>query len=367
MKKLVKKFIIVFVLIIIVGVLFIKFNTGAAAQFADNVLRPLIGNNTVIYMEQVYFNLSDKITQLTHNDNTLLNPDVNDQSGVLPSGKSDLNLTQIPITHSFKHLKNEGVWLIKKLPQFPDRELMAYTFIRPDQARSFAIVTLLQMDMKAFNLGIVAGIKQPGGPVGKPGPGKIPDEIVNSNKLVAAFDGGFQYRDGQYGMIVGNDTYLPLEKDLGTLIGYKNGELKIVDYIGQDLGKDITFIRQNCPILVDNGQIALQDERNKKLWGRTPTTSIFTWRSGLGLTKEGNLLYAVGNNLTPQSLAQALKDAGAENAIQLDINPFWVRFNFFNPKGNGQYDTTTLTRDLFNGGVKYFSGYDKDFFYLYSK
>ncbi len=363
--KFIKRLIIVIFLLGLAGILLIKFDTGAAAIIADNYLRPLIGNDNVIYLERIFFNISDRLTSLTFNQNKLVSPEFSDQSNAPLPGQTRLDLTPLSVNRTFKSLKGEGVWKNKGLKQFPGEAVMAYTFVRPDPDRPYAIVTLLQIDTKTMNLGIVAGKKQPGGPVGNPGPGVVPAEIINSNKLVAAFDGGFQYRDGMYGMIVGDKTYLPLQSDIGTLVGYKDGRLKIVSYTGQDLGKDIAFIRQNCPILIEDGRISILDEKNKHLWGRTPSASIFTWRSGLGLTKEGNLVYAVGNNLSPLSLSYALKAAGADNAIQLDINPFWVRFNFFTPQGNGLYLSSTLTKDLFNGGAKYLSGYDKDFFYLY--
>lgn len=244
---------------------------------------------------------------------------------------------------------------------------MAYTFVRPDPARSYSIVTVAQLDMKKMNLGIVAGTKEPGGKIGNPGPGVVPKNIVDNNTLIAAFDGGFQYRDGAYGMIADGKTYLPLENDLGTIVGYKNGDIKIINFVGQDLGPDVAFVRQNCPILIENGQVATEDIKNKKLWGRTMTTAIYTWRTGIGITKNGNLLFAVGNSLTPTTLAQALKMAGAENAMQLDINPNWVRFNIFNPLGNGQYTSKPLTRDLKDGSSAYLNGYSKDFFYVYKK
>lgn len=344
----------------IAGVLFVKFDTPAAAQFTDNVLRPLLGNQLVGFMEKSYYNTADKIQQITDKSGLTSAPTFLDQ-GLQSSLTPTQKLTGLP------YIKGEGVWINKPLKLFPEKEVMAYTFIRPDPARPFAFVTLVQMDMSAMKLGAVAGTKQPGGPVGNPGPGVIPQDIISGGGLIAAFDGGFQYRDGEYGMIVGDKTYLPLKNDVGTLVGYKDGTIKIVNYKGQDLGKDIEFIRQNCPILVDNGQVFAANEYNKKLWGRTFNSDIYTWRSGLGITKEGNLIYAVGNNLGPETLATALKMAGAENAIQLDINPFWVRFNIFEQKGSGGYSTSTLIKNLKDGSRGYLNGYEKDFFYLYKK
>ena len=168
-------------------------------------------------------------------------------------------------------------------------------------------------------------------------------------------------------MIVGDTTYLPLKPDLATLVGYKDGSLKLINYTGQNLGKDVVFVRQNCPILIENGEISINNPANKKLWGRTLTSGIYTWRSGIGLTKSGNLVFAVGNSLTPETLAVALKAGGAVNAMQLDINPYWVRFNIFDTLGNGTYKTNTLIKEIQDGSKQYLGGYSKDFFFVYKR
>lgn len=367
MKKYLKKILIVLTITLVGLVLFIKLDTQVAAQFTDNILRPILGPSTVVFLEKIYFNLADKAQSVIYRDKKVEAPNYlvgAGDNGLVPG---NLDLTPIKVNNDFSPLKNEGVWKGKKLASFDGNEVMAYTFVRPDQDRSYAITTIIQVDMSKMKIGAVAGIKQPGGPVGKPGPGVVPKDIVENGSLVAAFDGGFQYRDGEYGMIVGSTTYLPLKNDLATAVGYSDGSMKIIHYNGQNLGNKVVFIRQNCPMLVENGELAAADVKNKKLWGRTPSAAIYTWRSGMGINKEGNLLFAVGNNLTPETLAAALKSAGAVNAMQLDINPFWVRFNIFTPTGAGKYSSTTLTKDLKNGQEAYLNGDDKDFFYLYKK
>lgn len=170
-------------------------------------------------------------------------------------------------------------------------------------------------------------------------------------------------------MIVGDTTYIPLENEIGTFVGYKDGSIKIINYTGQDLGQNIAFVRQNCPMLITDGNISVSDPKNKALWGRLAkgTTDIYTWRSGVGIDQRGDLVYAVGNNLTAQTLADALKSAGVLNAIQLDINPTWVRFSFFNPIGNGDYSSSNLAKDMTDGSKKFLTGDGKDFFYVYKK
>jgi hypothetical protein len=358
-----------FTLIFIGLVLFLKFDTTEAASFTDNVLRPVIGADRVVYLEKIFFNTSDLVERITENGKPVGAPKFLDQGSGSNIAGGNLNLTPLAINNKFDAIPGEGVWQNRPLSLFPDKEVMAYTYLRPDSDRSFAITTIVQMDMSVMQMASVAGKQQPGGPVGKPGPGVIPKDIIDSGNLIAAFDGGFQYKDGAYGMIVADTTYLPLKNDLGTLVGYKDGTMKIIDYTGQPLGDNVAFVRQNCPILIDNGDVSAADPRNKKLWGRLAagTVDIYTWRSGVGLTKEGNLLFAVGNNLTPTTLAQSLKSAGAVSAIQLDINPIWVRFNIFEPLGGGKYNSTTLTKDLRDGSKEYLNGYAKDFFYIYKK
>jgi hypothetical protein len=223
------------------------------------------------------------------------------------------------------------------------------------------------MDTSQLTLGSVAGTVEPGGKVGKYGTGRVPKSIVQSGSLVAAFDGGFQYRDGAYGMIVGKTTYLPLKDDLGTVVGYADGSVKILNYTGQQLGSNVTFVRQNGPMLIEDGSVTVTNSDSQQVWGRVVGAGTFTWRSGIGVTQNGELIFAAGNNLSPQTLAQALSVAGAANAIQLDINPHWVRFNIFSSTGSGQYDSAPLNKDTTDGSKEYLNGYQKDFFYVYKK
>ena len=242
LSKLLKYIIILAIGVVLVGTVFVKFDTPAAAVFTDNYLRPLLGNTFVGFLEKSYYNTADKIQQITDKTGFGNQPQfIND--GIQSS------ITPIQINNGLPIVPGEGIWKTHPLKLFPSQNVMAYTFVRPDPARPFAYVTLVMMDMTKMTLSAVAGTQQPGGPVGVPGPGVIPQNIVQGGNLIAAFDGGFQYRDGMYGMIVDGKTYLPLQQNVGTLVGYKDGTLKIVNYTGQDLGKNIAFIRAKLPNL----------------------------------------------------------------------------------------------------------------------
>ncbi len=169
-------------------------------------------------------------------------------------------------------------------------------------------------------------------------------------------------------MIANNTIYLPLKQTLATLVMYKDKKPELIKYTGQKLDGDIAAIRQNCPMLIEDSQIVASSSAwNMQTWGLTTTNNMYTWRSGLGVTQEGDIVYASGPSLIPETLAKALLAAGSVNAMQLDINPFWVRFALFNPLGKGEYRYEPLEPNMVNGGYEYLHGYQKDFFYMYKK
>jgi hypothetical protein len=59
------------------------------------------------------------------------------------------------------------------------------------------------------------------------------------------------------------------------------------------------------------------------------------WRSGVGVTASGALVYAVGPDLDPLQLAQLLVRAGVVRGMQLDINPYWPVFATYAPAAAG--------------------------------
>ena len=278
-----------------------------------------------------------------------------------------MSLDQIKMNNGFAPISGEGQWQPMEVKAFPNQMVMAKTFVRPDQGKSYATVSLVKMDMKRLKIGVEAGTKYPGGTQGIPGPGVVPKEIQGSGDLVAVFNGGFQYKDGQYGMVVNHKTYVPIRSGLGTLLIDKDGVASMIDYQGGPIDDSAVSIRQNGPLLIKDGQITDFVEKGVDTWGRTTTRTMYTWRSGLGIDKDGNLIYAVGGSLLPETLGKALQAAGAVQAIQLDINPNWVRYIVYNTDSNGGYLYHPLLKNMVNGGYNYLFGYNKDFFFVYKK
>ena len=57
------------------------------------------------------------------------------------------------------------------------------------------------------------------------------------------------------------------------------------------------------------------------------TSSKVVPRSAAGEDAQGDIIFAGGMALLPSDLSAALLDAGAVNAMQLDINPEWVQLD----------------------------------------
>ena len=356
------------IVIMIVCFLFIQLFTPTAAKLADK-MRPIIGNGTVLFAERIYLNTADRL-KLSFQNKQGSPPQFPAPAITIdtPSPVSGgLNLTPLTPISSLPKLDNEGIWTGENIPSFPNQMVAAHTFIRPDRTRAYAVATVLQIDLSKISIGAVAGTQEPGGLVGRPGSGKIPREIWDTGILLAAFTGGFQFRDGGYGMIVGDNTIIPLENNVGTLVAYKNGAVKIFNYQGEDLGPDVAMVRQNCPILVENGKSTVDNQTFRDAWQSVASYNVYTVRSALGLNKDGNLIYIIAKSTTDKTLADAMIMAGAVNAIELDLNPFWVRFNWFEYLGVGKYQTRKLTDDLTDGTRDYETGHIKDYFYLYHK
>jgi hypothetical protein len=96
------------------------------------------------------------------------------------------------------------------------------------------------------------------------------------------------------------------------------------------MSNQIASVRQNLDLIVNDGKAAPGlAAQNSKKWGVTLGGTFNVWRSGLGVTKDGALLYVGGPALSISDLANVLVRAGAVRGMQLDINTGWVQYSVF--------------------------------------
>jgi Phosphodiester glycosidase len=252
--------------------------------------------------------------------------------------------------------------------------VMARSFVQPDPDRPYAQAAVVRIDLSQIQLHLMPGTVEPVAAKPIPGfrrPGTIPAADQSPDALLAAFNGGFKAVHGHYGMMVDGTTLITPTDGLATIALQNDGTLQIGEW-----GRDITttdnlvWYRQNCPLLVDEGQINPHvDDENRKEWGYTVKNLDTTWRSGVGITQDGQyLIYAAGNSLTVRSLAQALQQAGAYYAMQTDIDGFYTRFVTYRPNDNSKATyplvADKLLKEMSGDPELFLHPYDRDFFYV---
>jgi hypothetical protein len=192
------------------------------------------------------------------------------------------------------------------------------------------------MDTRLLSARLYSGSMSPGG-----GPYKYTAPVTRTaaSSLVAAFNGGFKMADARGGYYTEGRTIKPLARGGASLVVYANGSITVGAW-----GSDVTMtpsvvaVRQNLfPLVVGGRPSALASTPRWRVWGGTCPcgdglhSSEYQWRSGLGVTADGALVYVVGPVLTPLMLADLLVRAGAVRGMQLDINPTWPVFASFTP------------------------------------
>jgi hypothetical protein len=189
--------------------------------------------------------------------------------------------------------------------------------------------------------------------------------------LLASFNSGFKIYSYDTGWYDQGRTAVALRPGAASLVIFRNGTATVGDW-GRDvtLGPAVAAVRQNLTLLVDHGQPAAT-VLDSGQWGAVLGGGVFTWRSGVGVTGAGDLVYAGGPYLDPALLARLLVAAGAVRAMELDINPEWVSFSTFahagGVVGHSLIGGANLLAGMYFPPGHYFQPFSRDFFALFAR
>jgi hypothetical protein len=239
------------------------------------------------------------------------------------------------------------------------------TIIRPDPDRSYAEVRLIAMDMRQLELGMEGGYEEPLPQTGPPGTGRIPRDPSVSSRVVAAFNGAFKAEHGQYGMMVQRRLLVPPQPGAATVLVRANGDAGFGSWPADfRVPEDVVSFRQNLDPLVSDGVV---NPTGRNVWGfQIAADSTHTERTALCLTRSRHAYFAWGKELSGPGLARALKQAGCDYAVHLDMNPRHCAFVFMQAPGaggkGGQYRLADPGMSV--NPSRYVDGSDKDFFYV---
>jgi hypothetical protein len=264
-------------------------------------------------------------------------------------------------------LAGEGRWVPVGRPVNGTPAMYA-TFIRPDPDHPTVVTGIAWMDTDLLRAELFPGYQVPGGSGWNPSAPIKPAD----GQLVAAFNSGFRLQDaagsGYYSM---GRTVAPLINGYASLVIYNTGKVTVGSW-----GSEVTYspsvvsIRQNLHLIVDQGRpVVGLDQNNFQRWGATLGNKLYVWRSGIGVTADGALVYAAGPDLSIATLADALVRAGAVRAMELDINTDWVDFFYFDPPPTGAASPengSKLLPGMVSSTTRYFERSSRDFIAMFA-
>ncbi len=181
-----------------------------------------------------------------------------------------------------------------------------------------------------------------GSPGGGPYRYTAPVQQTSARSLVAAYNGGFKMKAAQGGYYTEGRVIDRLRPNAASLVIYRDGSVSIGAW-GSDvtMTTEVVAVRQNLVPLVAGGRPTPRAKSGDwQAWGSTCGASSCAhsvpgiehqWRSALGVTSDGALVYTQGPALDPLQLADLLVRAGVVRGMELDINPDWPIFATYDP------------------------------------
>jgi hypothetical protein len=232
-------------------------------------------------------------------------------------------------------IAGEGQW--RAVEQVNGEPAILSTFLR-DATYTSQVNGIASIDQRLVKFSLRPGSEDPG-----PANWGVPDYIPAGKRkgLLATFNGGFKLDSANGGFYLNGIYHGSLVKGTASIVYYKNGTIKIGEW-GRDfkMNSSIEGVRQNLKLLVDHGKVAPDASSDvMSNWGATLGGGYYVWRSGIGITKDNRVVYVYGPALNAQDLGELLQRAGAVEGMQMDINPAWMKFDYYQAKGKASDPT----------------------------
>ncbi len=229
-------------------------------------------------------------------------------------------------------LPGEGIW--REVEAVHGQPAVFKTYLRFSSVYSSYYAGVVSMDQRLLRFSLRPGTEDPG-----PGNWGALDYIPPGHRagLIATFNSGFRVYASGGGLYMNGHYDGSLVRGVASEVYYRDGRLVIGTWGRGTLhmGPDIAAVRQNLHLIVINGKVPASVNQNVlSSWGATLGGGYYVWRSGIGITKDGRIIYVYGPALDVQELASLLKRAGCVSAMELDINPDWMSFMYYLAKNH---------------------------------
>ena len=234
-------------------------------------------------------------------------------------------------------------------------------FVQPDPLHRGVVVAVALMRSSALQAHLVAGTVQP---TRSGSAAKIP--TTDLPNLVTAFNSGFKMSAHPGGFYLNGKTMVPLVNGTASAVIDDTGHLTVGQW-GRDvqMSSHVTAVRQNLALVVEHGKAVAGLSRNvDNRWGSARNQFQYTWRSGLGVTAHGDVVYVAGDKLNLATLAAAMVEAGVTTGMELDIHSGQQSFTAFAADPSGARQPHKLMSTMSGPVDRYVFPDARDFFYF---
>lgn len=261
-------------------------------------------------------------------------------------------------------LPGEGAW--RTLVHVHGQPAVQAAFVRPDARHTSYLTGVVWMDPRLLRFSLHPGFQEPGGRW------PVPDWVAPSDRrgLVATWNGGFRLADAHGGFYLDGRTAGTLVNGAASEVFYRDGSMTVGSWNHEvRMTPDVVGVRQNLGLLIDHGTIAPNIDASHLFdWGLTLGGAYYIFRSGVGITRQGDLVYASGNAMSVADLAHVLQRAGCVRAMELDINPAWVSFMTYRAAGSAaQPQPRSLLPDYQRPADRYYTHTSRDFVAVHAR
>ncbi len=261
-------------------------------------------------------------------------------------------------------LPGEGVWRL--LGSVNGAPAIFGTDLRASSIYTSYVAAVVSMNQKLVRFELRPGTEDPGAGNWHASPVLAPG---TRQGLLATFNGGFKISSSGGGFYLNGATSGRLTPGVASVVYYRDGHITIGVWGSTvRMTPDVVGVRQNLHLIVQNSQIPPSVDSNvTSSWGATLGGGYYVWRSGIGITADGRVIFAYGPALNVRELASLLQRAGAVNAMELDINPDWMSFMYYLPRLNASPVPHNMLPDQLQSPYRYFTPASRDFTAVFAR
>jgi len=293
-----------------------------------------------------------------------------------------LRLDNIKPLYTSPALAGEGVWESSSSPTDPQGRPIAYTTCyRPSVDFPNAVVYMMVVDMSKVFVRYYVGSQEPAAPMAT----SHVEQDLRSRIMAVTNAMWMQRHSGGAGAIFRGKALYPMINGMATLIVYRDGSADVREWSPDIPLEQVQDARQLRHLIVKDGMVVQSVLKRGRVedseiglgfllgGGGKDLDGKHFWfvahRSGFGIRKDGNLVFAIGHHIGSKDLAKALVLAGCERGMHADANPANIVGNLYvrDQAGNlvkklrlsPEQSKYTLSR--------YEDGYAKDYFAFFLK